>query len=140
MPNRIYVDTNIVIDLCDKKRPFHHESVALIGSYIDREDTRLFFNSDTLSNLFYILCNRSKMSLEKTLEMMTFIREFFELVVIGDDEISSALELCARSDTSFNDYEDTMQFVCARKIGADLIVTHDRGFVSDGIEVLVPTL
>ena len=140
MPNRIYVDTNIVIDLCDKKRPFHHESVALIGRYVDREDTRLFFNSDTLSNLFYILRNRSKMSLEKTLEMMTFVREVFELVVIGDDEISNALELCARSDTPFNDYEDTMQFVCARKIGADLIVTHDRGFVSDGIEILVPTL
>ena len=131
MPTKTYIDTNIVIDICDIRRPAHIESLAIIREYADRGE--LYINSDTLATLFYVLRNRAKLSFEEALDKMYFVREAFILVSIDDDIFFKALELC--SYNKCRDYEDAVQYVCAKKIGADLIVTNDKGFVSLDIEV-----
>ena len=132
MPTKIYVDTNIVIDICDIKRPAHIESLTMIREYADRAE--LYVNSDTLATLFYVLRNRTKFSFEEALEKMYFIREVFTLISIDDDIFFKALELCSHNECT--DYEDAVQYVCAKKIEADLIVTNDKGFVSLDIEII----
>ena len=135
MQNNIYVDTNIVVDICDSDRVQHENSFAFIASYLEEKGCELFINSDTLSNLFYILSNRSKLDTVEVLEKMQFINEIFTLVLIESEDVSMALNLCADTSNSYKDYEDTMQYVCAKKIEADLIVTNDKGFVSLDIEL-----
>ena len=135
MQNNIYVDTNIVIDLYDNQRALHESSFAFIANHAEREDDELFINSDTLSNLFYILSNRSTLDTEEVLGKMQFVNEIFTLVSIEPQDVEMALELCADVSTSHKDYEDTMQYVCAKKVGADVIVTNDKGFVSSDIEM-----
>ena len=131
MPTKTYIDTNIVIDICDIRRPAHTESLAIIREYADRGE--LYINSDTLATLFYVLRNRAKLSFEEALDKMYFVREAFILVSIDDDIFFKALELCSYNKCI--DYEDAVQYVCAKKIGADLIVTNDKGFVSLDIKV-----
>jgi predicted nucleic acid-binding protein len=41
-----------------------------------------------------------------------------------------------RENGAFDDLEDTLQYVMARKVGADLILSNDTGFVSDDIPVM----
>ena len=136
MQNNIYVDTNIVIDLCDNQRALHESSFTFIAKHTEQKDEELFINSDTLSNLFYILSNRSTLDTEEVLEKMQFVNEIFTLVSIEPQDVEVALELCADGSTSHKDYEDAMQYVCAKKVGADMIVTNDMGFVSLDIDVI----
>jgi predicted nucleic acid-binding protein len=136
MHNNIYVDTNIVVDMCDNKRALHENSFLLITEYLEKDNCELFINSDTLATLFYILSNRSTLSTEEVLEKMQFVNEIFTLVSIESADVSMALGLCADSTTSYKDYEDAVQYVCALKVEADLIVTNDKGFVSLDIECI----
>ena len=134
MPNNIYVDTNIIIDICDDKRPSHDASLTKIIA-LQKEMNELYINSDTYANLFYILRSRSKYKLDRVLSKMRLITSIFTLVAIEHDDIENSIQLCEDKETQCNDYEDTMQYVCAKKIGADLIVTNDKGFVGLDIEV-----
>ena len=131
MPTKVYIDTNIVIDICDIKRPAHTASLTMVREYADSGE--LYINSDTLATVFYILRNQAKFSFEEVLEKMYFVREVFTLVSIDDDIFFKALELCSHNECT--DYEDAVQYVCAKKIEADLIVTNDKKFVSLDIEL-----
>lgn len=132
MPTKIYVDTNIVIDICDIKRPAHQVSLSMIQSYI--KEGELFINSDTVANLFYVLRNRVKFSLEETLEKMYFVYDVFTIVAVDEQIFFKGLQLCSNG---FNDdYEDAAQYLCAQKVNADVILTNDKNFVSDDIEIV----
>lgn len=129
MGNNIYVDTNIIIDICDSQRALHENGFELITHYLENE-YELFINSDTLSNLFYILSNHSILTKDEVVEKMRFINDIFSLVSIESEDVTMALDLCEDKTNKYEDYEDLMQYVCAKKIGADLIVTNDKGFIS----------
>ena len=132
MVENIYFDTNIMIDICDRERAMHQASLAFVKEAIAK-GAGLYINSDTLATLFYILRNRAKMDFAKTLEKIAFVNDVFDLVVIDKESIALVLEIC--SHESFKDYEDALQYVCAKKVSASLIVTNDKHFVSPDIEV-----
>jgi len=130
MQSNIYVDTNIIIDICDNQRAMHTHSFEVITDYMEQDNYELFINSDTLANLFYVLSNRSTLNAEEVLDKMRFIHEIFTLVSIESKEIEMVLALCADSNSKHKDYEDAMQYICAKKIDASLILTNDKKFVS----------
>lgn len=134
MLNKIYVDTNIVIDICDNKRPSHKHSVALVKAYL-KNGMELYINSDTVSNLFYILRRHSKMNQKELLKNMRLVNTIFTLVPIELDDVNEALELAENIEIPFDDYEDIMQYISAKKVKADLIVTNDKSFVNLDIEI-----
>ena len=133
--HNVYVDTNIVVDMCDSKRALHEHSFAYISNYLKQEVCELFINSDTLANLFYVLSNRSTLNASEVLDKMHFVNEIFTVVPIESDDVSTALDLCGEAAMPYRDYEDAMQYTCAKKIDADVIVTNDKGFVSLDIEL-----
>ena len=135
MQSNIYVDTNIIIDICDSQRAMHTHSFEFITSYMKQDNYELFINSDTLANLFYILANRSTLNTEEVLDKMRFINEIFSLVSIEAQDVEMALALCDDSKSKYKDYEDTMQYVCAKKIESSLILTNDKKFVSADMEL-----
>ena len=135
VPNNIYVDTNIIIDICDDTREFHKESLSLITK-LQKEGNELFINSDTYANLFYIMKSRSKYDLSTTLAKMRLITTIFTLVLIEQSDIEKALQLCEDKELKNRDYEDAMQYICAKKCEAIMIVTNDKGFVGGDIKVV----
>ncbi len=135
MQNNIFVDTNIVIDMCDNSRALHENSFSCITNYLEKDNCEIFINSDTLANVFYVLSNRSTLNETEVLDKMMFVNDIFTLVSIVSDDVVMALELCADGSTPHKDYEDAVQYVCAKKIEANLIVTNDKRFVSLDIEL-----
>ena len=97
--------------------------------------TTLYVNSDTLTTAFYLLRNQKKATFQESLHAIRKTTQICELISIELDDVHEALVLCEDDKTLCNDYEDTIQYVCAKKIGADLIVTNDKGFVGLDIEV-----
>ena len=59
----------------------------------------------------------------------------FALVSVDINDVNDAIGLCQDTKIPFKDYEDAMQYICAKKIDADLILTNDKGFISPDIEV-----
>jgi predicted nucleic acid-binding protein len=136
VPSKVYVDTNIVIDICDETRIGYHAGLETIMALLKDETVDdIYINSDTLSNLFYILRSRSKIAQDIVLEKMRFVTTIFTLVSVEIEDVNNTLDLCEDMTTSFEDYEDTMQYSCAKKLDAELILTNDKRFVSLDIEV-----
>jgi len=140
MGYKLYLDTNIILDLADMERTTSETTNRTIDRLIAEGSIEFSINSDTLSTSYFILVSRKKITQENALAILEKVERMCDIVPINASDVREALTLCKDSSTPFHDYEDAIQFVCARKIGADLIVTQDRGFVSDGIEILVPTL
>jgi len=132
MENNIYVDTNVFIDLMDSTRPFYKGSFSLIKNSI-AEGKTLYINSDTITNAFYIL-NRTYATIS-LISLMQKMVALFVVVSIENEEAMMALSLCEDEVCDFKDYEDALQYVCAKKVEADLIVTNDKGFVALDIEI-----
>jgi predicted nucleic acid-binding protein len=132
MVKNVYFDTNIIIDICDEGREKHQESLDIVHKLIVN-GAELYINSDTLATLFYILRNRSKMNFNEAMQKIKFINETFELVSIEKKSIDETIDIC--NNKNFKDYEDALQYICAKKIEADFIVTNDKKFISPDIEV-----
>jgi len=134
MDNKIYVDTNIFIDLLDSSRPCASGSFEMLQTFM-RKGKEIFINSDTVTNAYYV-CNKTKKYEHSVLiALLEKVVSLFTVVGIDNSEVMEALHLCAEETLAFKDYEDALQYVCAKKVGVDLIVTNDKGFVSLDIEV-----
>ena len=66
---------------------------------------------------------------------MRYTTTIFTLVTTTMDDVQMALAWCEDKETSFSDYEDTMQYICARKVDSKMILTNDKGVLSPDIEV-----
>jgi predicted nucleic acid-binding protein len=80
--------------------------------------------------------NRKKAyTAQELLVLMQKTVSLFTVVGIEDKEVMRALSICVDEGTDFKDYEDALQYVCAKKVGAGLIVTNDKGFVGLDIKL-----
>ena len=134
MENNIYFDTNIFIDLLDSTRPCAKGSMKMTRMLLS-DGKLLYINSDTVTNAFYILSKTKRYPLTDLLSFMKKTLSLFTVVAAEDQEVITALSLCEDESTAFRDYEDALQYVCAKKIEADMILTNDKGFVGLDIEL-----
>ncbi|MCB4747732.1 MAG: type II toxin-antitoxin system VapC family toxin [Sulfurovum sp.] len=134
MATKIYLDTNIILDLFDNERKFSISSQKIIDELFSN-GAEFYINSDTLTNTFFILKSCIKVIQEKVLKALEYSTTLCEVVPIEKEDALRAIALCADKSTDYKDYEDAVQYVCAKKIGADMIVTNDKKFVSNDIEI-----
>ncbi len=135
MAINILLDTNIVMDLFDADRVAHSASLKKVHDYLVSGAT-LYVNSDTLTASFYLLKNVKKTTLDEALYAIKETMEICELIPIEVEDVKAALSLCENKNTAYKDYEDALQYVCAKKVDAKAIVTNDKGFVSKDIEIV----
>jgi predicted nucleic acid-binding protein len=135
MHNRIYFDTNVIVDLFDVKRPFHEDSVAVFKKIFEDEEMDVFINTDTLTNLFYILRSHMKFSFEDAIEKLEFVKDAFTVISSEMNEIDATISIC--KEYLFDDYEDAMQYVCALKEECTLIITNNaKDFKNASVEIV----
>ncbi|KIA89554.1 type II toxin-antitoxin system VapC family toxin [Kaistella jeonii] len=114
---RIFLDTNIVIDFLGERDGFY-EPAAKIMTLADHKKIKIFTSPSSISNTYYLLSKyeNTKIAMEK-------IRKFKVLCAISlmDDEV---VEKAINSD--FKDFEDAMQYFSAIASHCDLIVTRNE--------------
>ena len=135
MATNVLLDTNIIMDIFDKERVTHKSSLAVMRELLGSGAT-LYVNSDTLTTSFYLLRSLKKATLEESLYALRKTTKICELIPIEIEDVDKALGLCEDKESSHKDYEDAVQYVCAKKVGADVIVTNDKGFVSLDIDLV----
>ena len=112
---RIFLDTNILIDyIANRAGADDAEQVFACGF---SGEAQLFASSLTFANMAYIIKNRTQEEKYDALRQMAGI---VEIVNLGKQEVMAAIAQPVK------DFEDMLQYQCAKAAGCDYIVTNDR--------------
>ena len=114
---RLFIDTNIVIDLLSRREPFYDESASLF-SLADKKVVDLNISSLTVANTSYILLRQTDS--KKAKEILRKLRLIVKILPLDDKIIGLAL-----NDDSFSDFEDALQYFTAIENDQDLIITRN---------------
>jgi len=114
---KLFVDTNIVLDLLAQRMPFYTEAAKLF-SMADRKKIRLSISALCLADSNYILSKQLSVK-----DVRKILRDFKILVDVLplDDKIS---DLALNSE--FNDFEDAIQYFTALAYDQDIIITRNQ--------------
>ncbi len=126
---RVFLDANIILDLYDDRRIFHQESSEAISMLLQESEIELFTSCDIITTLYYLLSKKVK---EKALDSVLDINELCTVVEFGNFEVEKSCNLM-KKNKNFTDLEDTIQYVMAKKVSCDLILSNDKKFFSDEI-------
>ncbi|MFC1222583.1 type II toxin-antitoxin system VapC family toxin [Pedobacter sp. BG31] len=114
---RIFVDTNIIVDLIADRRPFSKFAIELFEK-AERKEVQLYTSSHSIATTHYLL---RKYLEERTLrEVIYNVLEYIQVIAIDQDIIKKGLK------SKHKDFEDALQILCAYKLEKlDYIVTRN---------------
>ena len=126
---KIFIDTNIVIDLLARREPFYDESAKLF-SLADKKIIELYISSLTIANTNYTLLRQ--VDSKKAKEVLRRLRIIVNVLPLDNKIIGVAL-----NDDSFNDFEDGLQYFTAIENNQDIIITRNlKNFKASKLPVL----
>jgi predicted nucleic acid-binding protein len=126
---KLFLDTNIVLDLLAKRQPFY-KSAAILFSLADKKKVKIFVSSLTFANTNYVLSKFK--SPQKVREILKSFKLLVNVQAIDDKIIELAL-----NDEKFTDFEDGLQYYAALRSRTKTFITRDlRGFKSADIPVM----
>jgi predicted nucleic acid-binding protein len=126
---KLFIDTNIVLDLLAKREPFY-ESSAKLFSLADRNEIQMSVSSLTFANTNYVLSK-----LKSASEAKEILRKFKLLIHIVS--LSEKIVDLALNDSAFKDFEDGLQYYSALESDQDIIITRNqKDFKSSQVAIM----
>lgn len=128
---KILIDTNIILDLLAKRKPFHIESEQIF-SLADLGKAILVVSSLSLVNAHYVLNDTMK-----TKNSRSVLGKF--KVLVRTFELNDKIIELALNDYQFKDFEDGIQYYTAIESKCAMIVTRNlKDFKNAKIPVMSP--
>lgn len=121
----VLFDTNIIMDVLEKRFPFYDSSKSVLESCVSGNVTG-YIALHSISNIFYIL--RKRYSATDRRKLLLDILDLLQVAGADHESVRNALQ---RED--FTDFEDCLQDECAKQIHADYIVTRNINDFSTSI-------
>lgn len=126
--DRLFIDTNLVIDLLTRRREFYEEAQELF-TLADEGEVMLFVSSLTFANVNYILSQNLKLG--STRKILTQFKVLVQVLPMDEKIIELALA------SEFKDFEDAIQYYTAIENGIEIIITRNKkDFKASKIPVL----
>ena len=125
---KVFVDTDIILDLLSNREPFYVHSANLFSA-ADKKEIKLYVSSLSFANLNYILSKQysADQSRKKLLKFKTLVT-----VLSVTDKV---IELSLSSD--FKDFEDGIQYFTATENNIKTLLTRNlKDYKSAQISVL----
>ena len=127
---RLFIDTNIFMDVAQGREPFFEDSSKVIR-FSHQEGVQAFISWHSMATLFYIL--NKPWGDEKTKAFLSDILVWTELAPTGKSYALEALGMNGK------DFEDDLQMQCAKAAGCEVIVTRNpKDFENSSIPCLTP--
>lgn len=114
---RLFLDTNIVIDLLAKRVPFYQEAQELF-TLGDQKEVQLFISAVTFANVYYSIRKH-----HKAVDTRRYLANFKVLVTVLPID-NKIIELSLASD--FTDFEDGLQYFTALEHKIDILITRNK--------------
>lgn len=125
---RVFVDTNIVLDLLSERKNFFEASQDLFTYALDNK-IELIVSTLTFANTHYIL--KEQLKINKVRSSLRKFKTLVEVAPFDDKILERALE------EEFKDFEDGIQYYIAIENSCDAIITRNkRDFKTSSIPVL----
>lgn len=122
MANRVFLDTNIIFDVIDVSRP-NSNQVKKMFSLFKKKDISLSISAITINNIVYVIQHRFKLDISILKKKLGILLQLFEIVPYDLEILTDGLKL------SFDDIEDSFQYVSALKCKSDYLITEDKIFL-----------
>jgi len=128
---KIFVDTNILVDLIADRRPFSKFAIQIFSKAEDRI-IQLYTSSHSIATTHYLLKKYIKES--ELRDVLFNLLDYLNIVAIDQETIKKALK------SKHKDFEDAIQIISTSSIGkVDCIVTRNvKDFKDAEIPVLSP--
>ena len=113
---KVFVDTDIILDLLSNRNPFY-EYAAILFSLADKGSIKIFVSALSFANLNYMLSKQytADQSRKKLFKFKTLVT-----VLAVNDKI---VDLALASD--FKDFEDGIQYFTAIENGISILLTRN---------------
>ena len=128
---KIFVDTNILVDLLADRKPFSKYAIEIFN-VAENKKVKLFTSSHSIATIYYLLKKFiDDSSLRKTLLGLI---EYMTIISVDTEVLTKGLR------SKQKDFEDSIQIYCATTIDKiDCIVTRNvKDFKGSEILVLTP--
>jgi predicted nucleic acid-binding protein len=113
---KVFLDTDVVIDLLTDRQPYS-EDIAALFTQAEKGMLELHVSSLSFSNIYYIV--RKLAGHKKALDLLTRLEKLVVVAPVGQEHIQEALH------AGFRDFEDAIQYACARTAGIHTILTRN---------------
>lgn len=128
--NRVFVDTDVILDLLAHRLPHYHFS-ALLFTFADMKKLEVCTSPTVLVNTFYIL--RKQIGIEESKNALRKLRLLLHIVDSDDRVIDLAL------NSNFSDFEDAVQCYTVQEDGINTVVTRNiKDYKTSGVLVQTP--
>jgi predicted nucleic acid-binding protein len=129
MNRKIFLDSDVILDVLCKREPFYSFAAELF-TLGDLGKVTLVTTSLVFENVFYIL--RKVLGIEKGKELLRKLRIIVGVISVTEKTVDLAL------NSNFADFEDGLQYFTARENNIQILITRN---VKDyrGKELLVQT-
>jgi predicted nucleic acid-binding protein len=127
---KIFIDTNILLDVLRNRHPFAKDSLS-IWSLVECGRMEGYISAISFNNAHYIL---SRAFDNKTADdAMRIMRDTFRIIPLDERVLNKAI------DNKFKDFEDAIQFFSAIHADVDYIITRNvKDFSCQDISALTP--
>ena len=127
---KVFVDTDVCIDLLSGRQPFN-KSAEILFSLGDSGAVKLYVSALSFSNIDYVL--RSQYSATHSRQIIGKFKTLVNVLAVD----SKTIDLAIASD--FNDFEDAIQYSCALENNLSILVTRNvKDYKKATIKVLTP--
>jgi len=127
---KVFVDTDVCIDLLSGRQPFN-KMAEILFSLADNRKVKIFVSSLSFSNIDYVL--RSQYSSTYSRQLLGKFKTLVNVLPVD----SKTIDLSIASD--FNDFEDAIQYSCAIENNLTTIITRNvKDYKKATVSVLTP--
>ena len=128
MKTRLFIDTNIMLDLLGERLPFY-DSIAKIATLADRGEVSIIVSALSYTTVAYMLSKYE--SMEKVKDKLRKFKIISEISDLDEKTIEKGL------NSNFSDFEDSLQYFCALKSDCNILLTRNqKDFKASDIPVM----
>jgi predicted nucleic acid-binding protein len=125
----VFVDTNVILNGLLRNPGFVEDSKKIM-EYAEQGKVNAFISSSSVTDIFYIA--RKKLTVPVARKAIETLLQIFEVVSVDKSDLQGALTI------PIADVEDALQVWCAKKAGAETIITNNiKDF--QGVDIPVVT-
>ena len=114
--SRIYLDTNVILDLLGERIPFY-DSIAKVATLADQKKITIVVSPLSFTTIDYVL-NKFESS-ESVMSKLRKFKILCEICEINEETIDKAL------NSNFKDFEDAVQYFAAVQSDCSIILTRN---------------
>lgn len=127
---KIFVDTNILLDLLFQRRGFFLDAKRLFN-YSKSRNINIFISAISINTIYYLL--QKKFTKEHSKHLLEYIYDITDILPFDENIIFLAHQ------SSFKDLEDGFQYFTAKEHHIPFLVTRNiKDFAVDDLSVLSP--